>query len=252
MRTRNVLALAAALLLSLPAMAADLTVDEILARNIEAKGGKDKLSALKSVRFSGKMALGGGMEAPFTMTKARPQQMRLEFTIQGMTGIQAYDGATGWTVMPFMGKKDPEVMSEEMLKQVKDEADFDGPLMDYAAKGNKVELVGQEDVEGTPAWKLKVTSKEGNETFLLLDADSFLEIKAAAKRKVQGQEVEGETTFGNYQEVDGLLFPHSIEMKAKGAPAGQTITIEKIELNPTLAAEAFTMPKAAAAAAAKQ
>ena len=253
MRTRNVLALAAVVLLSVPAFAADLTVDEILAKNIEAKGGKEKLEALKSLRFSGKMALGGGMEAPFTMTKARPHQMRLEFTIQGMTGTQAYDGTTGWTVMPFMGKKDPEVMSEEMIKQVKDEADFDGPLVDYAAKGNKVDLVGKEDVEGTPAWKLKVTSKEGNETFIFLDADSFLEIKASAKRKFQGQEIEGETTFGNYQEVDGMLFPYSIEMKAKGAPGGQTITIEKVELNPAIADGAFTMPKVSAPAeAAKQ
>lgn len=253
MRTRSLITLAAALLLSLSAFA-DLTVDEILAKNFEAKGGVEKLKALKSVRMSGKMAMGGGMEAPFSMTKKRPEMMRLDFTIQGMTGSQAYDGSTGWMLMPFLGKKDAEPMSGDMLKEIKEQADFDGPTWDYKTKGHKVELVGKADIEGTPAYKIKLTTKEGNETLLYLDAENFLEIKAEAKRKVQGQEVEGETSFGNYQEVDGLLFPFSIEMKAKGAPAGQTITIDKVELNPTVADDQFKMPakKAEAAPAVKQ
>src|SRR2546430_8308652 len=101
----------------------------------------------------------GAMEMPVTMMKARPDQMRMDFTVQGMTGTQAYDGTTGWTVMPFMGKKEPEKMSEDMLKDMKDEADFDGPLFDYKTKGNKVEYIGKEDVQGSPAYKLKLDRK---------------------------------------------------------------------------------------------
>ena len=239
---RKTLILAAALLFAVPMLAADdLTVDQILAKNAEAKGGMDKLKALKSVRFSGKMTLGGGMEAPITMTKTRPEKMRLDFTVQGMTGTQAYDGTTGWMVMPFMGKKDAEPMTGDMLKDVKEQADFDGPFIDYAKKGYTIELLGMGEVEGTKAYKLKL-SRDGNDTVIYIDSDSFLDIKAESKRKVQGQEIEAETSYGNYQEFEGLLFPTQIEMKPKGAPAGQTITIDKVELNPTVADDIFTMP----------
>ena len=247
MPTRTILTLAIALLCAVSMSAADLTVDQILAKNAEAKGGLDKLRAVQSIRFAGKINL-GGLEAPVTLVKKRPEQMRIDFTVQGMTGTQAYDGKGGWMVMPFMGKKDAEAMSGDMLKEVKDMADFDGPFIDPDKKGYKIELLGKADIEGTPAYKLKLV-RDGQESIIYLDAESFLEIKAEAKRKIQGQEVEGETTYGNYQEFGGLLFPMSIEMKAKGMPGGQTITFEKVELNPTVAGETFTMPAKAADAA---
>lgn len=248
---RKTLTVAAALLFAFSLHAADLTVEDVLAKNAEAKGGLDKLRAVNAMKFTGKMTF-GPMEAPFTMTKKRPQSMKLDFTIQGMTGTQAFDGTTGWSIMPFLGKKDPEAMSGDELKMTKEQADFDGPFIDFAKKGHTVELLGKEEIEGTPAWKLKVVTKEGTESVVYLDADSFLEIKMVAKRQVQGQEVETETTFGNYQEVDGLLFPFSMEMKAKGAPAGQNITIEKVELNPELDEASFAMPGKAPAEAVKQ
>jgi outer membrane lipoprotein-sorting protein len=244
---RKVWILAAALLFAMSATAADLTVDEILAKNAEAKGGIEKLRALKSVRYSGKLSLGGGMEAPLVMTKKRPENMRMDFTVQGMTGTQAFDGTTAWAVMPFMGKKDPEAMSGDMLKEAKEQADFDGPFIDPEKKGYKIESLGKVDVEGTPAYKLKLT-REGNETMVYIDADSFLDIKTEGKRKVQGQEIETETSIGNYKEFEGFLIPTQIEMKTKGAPAGQTITIDKVEINPTVADDTFAMPKKAEAA----
>ncbi len=254
MRTRSLITLAAALLLSLSAIGAELTVDEILAKNFEAKGGIEKWKAVKSIKLTGKMAMGGGMEAPISMTKKRPEMMRLDFTVQGMTGTQAFDGTNGWMLMPFLGKKDAEPMTGDMLREVKLQADFDGPTWDYKAKGHTVELLGKGDVEGTPAYKVKLNTKEGTESVIYIDAENFLEIKTESKMKIQGQEVESETTIGNYQEVDGLLFAMSLEMKPKGAPSGQTITIEKVELNPTVADDQFKMPakKADAAPAVKQ
>ncbi len=249
---RKTLILAAALLFAVSSQAADLTVDDIIAKNAEAKGGLDKLRAITSVKFTGKMAF-GPMEAPFVMTKKRPENMKVDFTIQGMTASQAYDGTTGWMVMPFLGKKDPEAMSGDDLKNAKEQADFDGPFIDYAKKGNKVELLGKEDVEGTPSYKIKLVTKEGTESIVYVDAESFLEFKIASKRSVQGQEVETETTIGNYQEVEGLLFPFSMESKAKGAPSGQVITIEKVELNLAVDDASFKMPeKKAAPEAVKQ
>src|SRR5690242_19104870 len=118
---KKVATLALVALCALSLSAAELTVDDVINKNIEAKGGITKLRAMNSCRFTGKMAM-GGMEAPFTMTKSRPEKMRVEFTIQGMTGIQAYYGTTGWMVMPFMGKKDPEAMTGDMLNEAKSQA----------------------------------------------------------------------------------------------------------------------------------
>ncbi|HXO18532.1 MAG TPA: hypothetical protein VOA87_01265 [Thermoanaerobaculia bacterium] len=219
------------------------TADELIEKNVQAKGGREKLKAVQSVRMSGKMEVGPGAVAPFTLEMKRPHKVRIEFTVQGMTGIQAYDGAAGWMVMPFMGKKDPEAMPADELKEMDDQADFEGPLVDYKAKGHQVELVGKQDLEGTPAWKFKVTKKNGDVTYLYLDADAFLEVKEEGKRKVRGQDMEFETIFGDYKPVEGVVFPHSIQSKAKGAPAGQTITVDKIEINPEVADGRFAMPK---------
>jgi hypothetical protein len=112
------------------------TADELLEKNLKAMGGKDKLKGIQSMRLTGKMKM-GPMEAPITIVKARPSEMRVDFTIQGMTGTSAYDGSTGWNLMPFMGNKDPQKMTEEQLKDIRVEADFDGPTFDYKAKGNK-------------------------------------------------------------------------------------------------------------------
>jgi outer membrane lipoprotein-sorting protein len=228
------------------------TVDELIAKNLQARGGKDKIKAVQSARMTGKMVMGQGMEAPFTMEMSRPNKMRMEFTIQGMTGVQAFDGKTGWSVMPFMGKKDPEAMSADEVKQAADQADMDGMLVDYKDKGHQVEYAGKEDVEGTPAYKLKVTKKNGDVADVYLDAESYLEIKQAGKTKMRGQEIEGETTFGDFKTVDGLVFPFSIEQKAKGMPAGMTMTISKIEVNPTVEGSRFAMPAAEKATEKKQ
>ena len=248
---RKTLVLAAALLFAMTASAADLTVDEILAKNAEARGGLDKLKAVNSLRLNGKMAM-MGIEAPITMMQSRPSMMRMEFTFQGMTGVQAYDGTSGWMVMPFMGKKDPEAMTGDMLKDVKEQADIDGPFIDYAAKGHKVELLGKADIEGTPAYKVKLVTKDGSESIVYFDAETFLQVKIDSKRKMQGQEIESETTLGNYQEVEGLLIPFSMEMKPKGGQGGQTITIEKVEINPTIDVATYKMPAAKPAAEVKQ
>jgi outer membrane lipoprotein-sorting protein len=153
-------------------------------------------------------------------------------------------------VMPFMGKTEPEAMSADDVKQAEDQADMDGILVDYKEKGHQIEYVGKEDVEGTPAHKLKVTKKNGDVVNVYIDAESYMEIKDAGKVKVRGQEIEGQTLFGDFKKVDGIVYPFSIEQKAAGGPGGMMITISKIEINPTLDASRFAMPAAKPAAAA--
>jgi len=154
-------------------------------------------------------------------------------------------------VMPFMGKKDPEPMSVHDLKQAEDQADIDGPLVDYKEKGHQVELVGKEDLEGTPAYKLKVTKKNGDTGYYWLDAETFLDLKASGKTNVNGQEIEGESWFGDYKETGGVMFAHSMENKAVGMPGGMTISFNKIEVNPDLPDARFGKPEAAKPAGAK-
>jgi outer membrane lipoprotein-sorting protein len=239
---------ALAILLATPAVAQ--TVDELVAKNLQARGGADKIKAVKSTRTTGKMVMGQGMEAPFVISEKRPNQTRMEFTFQGMTGVQAYDGKNGWTLMPFMGKKEPEAVPEEENKLMEEQADMDGPLVDYKAKGHKVELVGKEQVEGADAYKLKLTMKNGKTRTIYLDADSYLEIKMEAKRTVRGAEVDGETTYGDYKEESGLMVPHTIETGVKGAPQKQKLILEKFEMNMALDDSLFAMPAGTKPAAA--
>lgn len=230
-----------------------LTVDQIVAKHHEATGGLDKLKAIKSLRMTGKIALGPGIEAPATM-EFKDGRFRLDATIQGMTLTQAYDGKDGWQVMPFQGNKNAERTSPDETKEAAEQADFQGPLVDTKAKGHTVELAGEDKVEGADAYKLKVTLKNGDVRFIFIDKESFLSVKSEAKRKMRGSEVETENFESDYKEVGGLLFPHAFEGGPKGAPAAarQKITIEKIELNPALDDARFVMPAAPAAAPVKK
>src|SRR6185295_11941773 len=207
------------------------TADEVIEKNIQARGGLAKIKSVQSIRATGKRTFGPGIEAPFVIEFARPGKMRLEFVIQGMTAVITSDGTSGWQLMPFLGKKEAEAMSDDELKSMKDEADFDGPYVDYKEKGNQVELLGKVDLEGAPAYKLKVTKKSGDVETDYFDVDSSLLIQSEGKSMVRGQEVETVTTYGDYKEVDGGIYFFSSEIKQKGAPGpgSSSITIEKIE-----------------------
>lgn len=239
--------------------AAGPSLDEVLADHYEALGGTDAWKAVESVRFEGTMMMGPGMEAPFTMTMKRPNRIRLEFSFQGMTGIQASDGETAWMVMPFMGKTEPEEMPAEMAEQFEEQADIEGPLFDWSEKGHQLELVGAEKMEGTDVYKLKLTRKNGDVRYHYLDGEYFVTIKQEGKAKIQGQEMEIETAIGDYKQVclatsepvddatpcegDVLTLPYSIESKPKGAPSGQTISITSVAINPgDIEDDFFAMP----------
>lgn len=217
------------------------SADEIVAKYYQAAGGLDKFKAVNAMRISGHMTLGQGMEAPFTRISKRPNMQRLDFTLQGMTATQAYDGKTAWMFVPFMGQTAPELMPPDMAKNMDEEADFDGPLVGYKDRGIQVELVGQEQVEGANTYKLKVTMKSGDVTYYFVDAEGWLPIRTESKRTVQGREFDIVTSLGDYKAEGGLLMPHSIQVSGQG-PGVQGFVIEKVELNPTVKDEDFKMP----------
>jgi len=229
--------------------AAEPTAESLIEKNLDAKGGKDKLEAVDSARLTGTMNM-GGMEAPFVLEWKDPDKTRLEITIQGMTLVQAYDGETAWMINPFMGQAAPEKMSEEDTEAFKDQADFHGPLLNPEDKGYEVEYAGTEEVEGTPTYKLKVTKPSGEETYLFLDQEYYLEIKSTSKRTSRGQDVEVEMAIGDYKEVEGVMMAHSLDAMQTGGQAGPgggfNMTIAETVLNPEIADDRFEMPEAPA------
>jgi outer membrane lipoprotein-sorting protein len=222
--------------------AAAQTVDDVLAKNADAKGGLARMKAVKTMRATGKVTIGPGMEAPITLDQKRPNMVRVEVTVQGLTIIQAYDGAVGWMLNPMSGRKDPEPMPSEMVKNMEEQADMDGPLVDYKDKGNKVELLGKEKAEGADCYKVKVTLKSGDTRTYYIDVENYLEVKVESRTTVRGTETESDTIISAWKEVGGLMMPFSIDAGQKGAPARQKITLEKIEVNPALDDARFKMP----------
>lgn len=233
----------------LPVRAEDAkTADEVIAKYIEAVGGRAKLDGFKSMRITGKATMQGGMEMPLTVEMKRPDKVRIDSTFQGMTMSQAYDGKTGWMIMPFAGKTDPEKLSEDQVKHLSSRADMDGPLVDYQKKGHKVEFEGTDEIEGSAVYKLKLTKKDGDVDTFFIDKETYLPIAMKTKTSVQGTEVEVEVSFGDYKPVDGVMMAHSVGQKM-GAMGGTTMVFEKVETNIELADSRFAMPEAKAAPA---
>ncbi len=229
-------------LLCCAAAATAQTAEELVAKNLQAKGGVDKIKASKSLRMTGRMDQGGfkldvGEEAKV------PDMLRQTFTFQGMTGIEAYDGSVAWRISPFEGRKDPEMMGEDDARVLIEDADFYGPLVDYQAKGNKIEYLGHDTVDGDDALRLKVTLKNGDILYYLLDPDTFLEIRTERQTFIRGSIRESVQELGSYKLVNGVYFPFSVDSGPKSNPnARARVTFEKIEANLDIPDSDFKMP----------
>src|SRR6184192_438169 len=208
------------------------TADELIAKNIQAKGGMDKIKAIKTVRMTGKLDAAGGFTGLIGQENMRPSLVRETFTLQGMTQVQAYDGSLGWQIRPFGGRKDPELMGEDDLRDLLIDADFDGPLVDYNEKGNKVEYLGHDIVDGDDALRLKVTLKNGDIVYYYLDPDTFLEIRTERQEFIRGSVRENAAELGSYKPIGGVMFPFSVSTGPKDDPSSwQNITFQKVEVN---------------------
>ncbi len=233
----------AALAAAAPAHTQTPTADDIIARYTKTVGGADKIQSIRTLRRIGKFTGDDGFEAIVVQESTRPNRVRQEFSIQGMTGINAFDGANGWKIDPFGGKKDPEALSEEELRSIVEDSDFDEPLINYKAKGNKVEYGGTDQIEGTDVYKLNVTLKSGDTRTYYMDADSYVPIKMDSKRIIRGSPQETETTLGDYKQVGGWFLPFSMESRRKGDSGSQKITFDKIEFNVPIDSTRYFRPK---------
>jgi outer membrane lipoprotein-sorting protein len=217
------------------------TVDEVIAKNIQAKGGLQKLRSVRSVRTTAKFSQ-GPIRVEFRQENKRADKVREEYVIQGLAQVQAYDGKTGWQISPFGGRKDPELLSQDDLKSLVVDSDMDGPLVEYKEKGHKAELVGHDAVEGTDCFKIKLSMKNGDVRYYYLDADSFLELKIEVQTTIRGTLQESELYFGDYEQVNGIYYPFAIEQAQKGNASRTQISVEKIEQNVPIEDTRFTMP----------
>ena len=217
------------------------TVDEVIAKNIQARGGKDKLKAVSSIRTTAKLSQ-GSFRAEFRQENKRADKVREEFIIQGLAQVQAYDGKTGWQISPFGGRKDPELLAQDDLKNLVVDADMDGQLMEYKEKGHKAELVGHDSMEGTDCFKIKLSMKNGDVRYYYLDADSFLELKVEIQTTIRGALQENEQYFGDYEQVNGIYYPFAVEQAQKGSSSRTQFSVEKIEHNIPLEDKHFSMP----------
>ena len=217
------------------------TVDEIIAKNIQAKGGADKLKSVRTIRTTAKFSQ-GSFRAEFRQENKRGDKVREEFIIQGLAQVQAYDGKTGWQISPFGGRKDPELLSQDDLKSLVVDADIDGPLVDYKEKGHKAELVGHDSMEGTDCFKIKLSMKNGDVRYYYLDADSYLDLKLEIQTTIRGALQENELYYGDYEQVNGIYYPFAVEQAQKGSSSRAQFSVEKIEQNIPLEDAHFSMP----------
>ena len=222
-----------------------VTADELIAKNIQARGGAEKIGAIKNLKFEGTLRVGGGfgtIDLGYVQYRKAPNLTRVDATVQGLTQVQAWDGTSAWRISPFQGRKDPERLSEDDARSIADDAYLAGPLVDYKKQGSTVEYMGTEDVDGTNAHKLKVALKTGDTEFVFLDPDHFLEIRVIGQRKVRGTESEDITDYGDYELVNGVYFPFSITSHSKDTGNDTTITIEKALPNTTISDALFAFP----------
>jgi len=241
--TRKLFVLAAFALLPISLTAQNPTPDDILTRYLTVRGGLAKIKAVKSERVSGTITFGPGLEGPFLVERARPLKMHMEATINGQTIIRVYDGkSAGWVYNPFLPMPAVEAMSGEDLRNVTDEADFDGPFVDYKSKGNELEYVGKDEVESTPVYKLKLTNKNGEISYFSFDIASGFLLRWQGNRRNGDKDVPWESLFHDYREVAGIKYPFLINSSAPGTDQTQRISADKIEIDIAIDDSHFAKP----------
>ena len=220
------------------------TADEVINKHFAAMGGKDKIGSIKTLKLVCSVEIAPGMKAPITMYYVNNQSMRIEVDVQGMQILSAVDGDSGWSINPLSGKKEPERMNADEIKESKDQMDLTGALFNYKEKGHSVEMLGKEDMEGTEVYKLKILKKSGDIQYDYIDAETYLLLKETTTHKFNDKETTGDVIFSDYRQVDGIMFAYSMENREAGAAQGQALKVETVEINPTIDKNIFKMPAA--------
>jgi len=230
---------------------AALSADQIVERNVAARGGLAAWRAAKTLTIAGEMDAGGkpNHALPFVLKEKRPRKTRLEIEFKDQTSVQVYDGAQGWKVRPFLNRNEVETYTPSEMKSAAAEQDLDGPLVDYAAKGTQIAVAGTEPVEGHPAYKLKLTLRNGDKRMLWVDAGSFLELKMEGEpRKLDGRMHKVAVYFRDYKTEHGLTTPRVQETAVEGVKQTYKMTVTRVAVNEPLDDALFQKPQLSALA----
>ena len=213
------------------------SVDEIVAKHIQARGGREKLKSLQTLRTQGTLTLGSRGEAKLTREIKRPNMVRTDFALGTITLVHAYDGHDGWQIGPD-GKTAP--LTGDDLKNAEEDADIEGPLVDYKQKGNKVEFAGTSSVNDSTCYNLKITFANGDVFYECVDAKSYLVVGQRAERNGQ---VQVEAVLGDYRSYDGIQFAGTSDVRQAGNPEPVHYRLEKVEVNPPIDDSRFKAPQ---------
>ena len=241
--------LSLAALTTATAARAELSAEQIVDKNVAARGGLAAWRAVTSLTIEGKLDAGGkpSHELPYVLKQKRPHKSRLEIVFKDQTSVQVYDGAQGWKVRPFLNRNEVESYTPAEAKSAAQADEFDGPLIDYAAKGTQIKLAGSEQIEGHPAYKLSLKLRNGGQRNVWLDAGTFLEVKADGEpRKLDGKMHGVQVYFRDYKPEHGLILPHLQETLVEGAKDPYKMTVTKVTVNEALGDTLFQKPSAAA------
>ncbi len=217
------------------------TADELIAKHVAALGGMDKIKGINSMVMKTTIEVMGN-EAEGTTTLLTGKGFRAEANIMGNQMVQVVTDKGGWAINP-MGGGNAEPMPEEQYKAAKDQLDIAGPLVNYAAKGNKVELLGREKVGSVEAYKLKLTTTDGSDATLYLDPTTFLILQSVKKMNMMGQDLDMTVSFNDYKKTDyGFVMPHTLSTDF-GGQFQLTTKVTKVDVNTPVDAKIFEMPK---------
>jgi outer membrane lipoprotein-sorting protein len=217
------------------------SVDDIIAKHIDAVGGKDKIAQVTSVYIESNTNI-MNMDAPSKTYIVNGKGYRTESDFNGQNLIQVITDKGGWAINPFTGSTAATAMPDDEYKNRSSALNAVDPLVNYAADSSKVVLAGQEKVGDVNAYKLQLTNKFNKETDYYIDPSTWYIIKTTTTANINGQQIPVTTTLSNYQKTDfGLMMPYSISTDfGQGTLA---ITIQKVEVNKQIDPTIFDMPK---------
>jgi outer membrane lipoprotein-sorting protein len=231
-------------LLASPVLLRAQTADDVISAYLKARGGLPKIRAIQTERVTGTISFGPNLEGPFFVERKRALKMHMELSVAGQTLIRVYDGkSVGWIYNPFVPQPSVTPMTSDDIRGISEEADFEGPFIDYKSKGNQIEYAGKEDVDGKQANKLKLTNKYGDISYFFFDPSTGLILKWQGTRKNGDKDIPWQTYFRDFRAVDGLQYPFLVESGAIGSDQIQKIVATKIEINVPLDDATFGQPK---------
>ena len=242
MKTHLAVSLACCLIAIRVGSAQGIDLEAVLQAHYEARGGEQRIKSVDAARLVGSVSILDEVEGSFVLVFKRPRKTRLEITVDGRVGVQALDGSTAWAMFPLNGEVAATVLGEGQTRLMVEQADLEGPLVDWQAKGHRLKLQGVEDLDTGPAYRIDITIESGALRHVYLDATTMLTVRQTGLWRVGGDDVAFETRLGEYHEVGGLMFPHRVETRTRGATSGQRFVVERIELEPSLSDDLFVLP----------